>query len=109
MEITSETYRAIGGHMVTRHILSFGRGAAHSLNTRQLWQLCMLAVVELEKYLAEPEETLEGARLEALREVAAQLDEEIPGILDAFDSTEKIPVKAILRWAAEDAERNQEK
>ena len=55
MEITSETYRAIGGHMVTRHIVSFGeRSADHSLNTRQLWQLVMLGIVELGKYLREP-------------------------------------------------------
>ena len=53
MELTSETYKTISGKTITRHLLTSDSGNTQSLNTRQLWLLVLLGVVELGKYLKE--------------------------------------------------------
>ena len=52
MKIDSETYETIRGDILTRHCLVLG-DHRHVLDTRELWQLTLLAVVRLGECLKE--------------------------------------------------------
>ena len=56
MEINTETYKSIGGDMLTRHYLHMG-DRNYVLDTRELWQLVLLGIVELGKCLKESRTT----------------------------------------------------
>ena len=61
MKLETETYKSLTGQMITRHYLNLDDGHVHSLSTRHLWQLTMLAIVELGKQLRDDEESAGGA------------------------------------------------
>ena len=52
MKIDSKTYETISSDMLTRHYVYIGN-QKHVLNTRELWQLALLAIVQLGEYLKE--------------------------------------------------------
>ena len=48
MKLDSVKYKALNNQLVTRHVLTIKR-TKYTLTSRELWALCMLAIVELGK------------------------------------------------------------
>ena len=48
MKLDSVKYKALNNQLVTRHVLTIKR-TKYTLTSRELWTLCMLAIVELGK------------------------------------------------------------
>lgn len=52
MEITTEIYHNAKGKLIRRHIVTLG-DTGYALKTRELWQLIVLALVELGQCLSD--------------------------------------------------------